>query len=383
MPTTTYMVVDARHDHSMRIPRPDRTTLLGSPNGCNQCHGDKPASWASAAIKAWYPSPKPGAQTFAEAFDLGERGAPGARDALLRIAKDGEASDIARASAFTRLASYPSREVLEAAVGSLTIGDPMVGTAAMAIIAQAEPDTRRAVFPPLLRDGSRLVRMQAARALAGQLEAELRGDDRVAFDKALAEYVAGRLFNAERPEAHVNLASLYREQGKVQAARASLRTAIELDAKFIAAPIALAEIERTQGDEQAAENILREALLANPRSGPLAHALGLCFIRQKRLAVAMNYLTQAAQWAPEEARFGYVLAVALHDRGKTGEAISTLNNVLSLHPYDRDVLLALVSYEAEMGNLGTALERAELLETLEPRDQRVAHLVALLRQKVR
>ena len=71
MPTTTYMVVDPRHDHSMRIPRPDQTYLLGTPNACNQCHSDKTASWASDAIKTWYPSPKPGYQGFAKAFDLG------------------------------------------------------------------------------------------------------------------------------------------------------------------------------------------------------------------------------------------------------------------------------------------------------------------------
>ena len=62
MPPTTYMGVDARHDHSMRIPRPDRSILLGTPNACTMCHSDKPAAWARDAIRSWYPSPKPGAQ---------------------------------------------------------------------------------------------------------------------------------------------------------------------------------------------------------------------------------------------------------------------------------------------------------------------------------
>src|SRR5690606_29142151 len=38
MPQTTYMVVDPRRDHSIRVPRPDLTVAVGSPNACNGCH---------------------------------------------------------------------------------------------------------------------------------------------------------------------------------------------------------------------------------------------------------------------------------------------------------------------------------------------------------
>jgi hypothetical protein len=54
MPTRTYMVVDIRHDHSFRIPRPDLSVKLGTPNACNDCHRDKPATWAAAAIETWH-----------------------------------------------------------------------------------------------------------------------------------------------------------------------------------------------------------------------------------------------------------------------------------------------------------------------------------------
>ncbi|MGI9243313.1 MAG: hypothetical protein ACR2RV_21120, partial [Verrucomicrobiales bacterium] len=41
MPTKHYMVVDPRRDHSLRIPRPDLSVKLGTPNACNQCHQDQ------------------------------------------------------------------------------------------------------------------------------------------------------------------------------------------------------------------------------------------------------------------------------------------------------------------------------------------------------
>src|SRR5690606_33015815 len=37
MPSRTYMVIDDRRDHSLRVPRPDLSVLLGTPNACNDC----------------------------------------------------------------------------------------------------------------------------------------------------------------------------------------------------------------------------------------------------------------------------------------------------------------------------------------------------------
>ena len=45
MPTRTYMVVDPRHDHGMRVPRPDLSIADGTPNACNGCHADRDASF--------------------------------------------------------------------------------------------------------------------------------------------------------------------------------------------------------------------------------------------------------------------------------------------------------------------------------------------------
>jgi tetratricopeptide (TPR) repeat protein len=38
MPQTTYMEVDPRRDHSIRLPRPDLSVRLGTPNACTGCH---------------------------------------------------------------------------------------------------------------------------------------------------------------------------------------------------------------------------------------------------------------------------------------------------------------------------------------------------------
>ena len=49
MPSKTYMVIDVRRDHAIRIPRPDLSVAIGTPNACNQCHTERSPEWAAAA----------------------------------------------------------------------------------------------------------------------------------------------------------------------------------------------------------------------------------------------------------------------------------------------------------------------------------------------
>jgi Flp pilus assembly protein TadD len=379
MPPTTYMGVDARHDHSMRIPRPDRSLTLGVPSACNSCHADKNPGWAAETIKSWFTTPKAGAQNFAEALDLDDRDAPGARRALMKIAADESQSAVGRASALARLARYATAEVLGLAERSSKDSDAMVRVAAIAALSSADPRARRNVLSPLLRDETRLVRIDAARALAGAAELGLPPDDRERFEKALAEYVSAQLFNAERPESHANLGALYQARGKVDDARVEYIKAFAIDPTFFPAAIAYSEATRASGDEAGAESILRRSLAANSNSGSLMHALGLSLIRQKRLDEAIESLTSAAKLDPNEPRFAYVLAVALHDTGKASQAIDALKTALARHPYNRDILIALASYEAEVNDFKSASSRAELLKKLEPENKEIEEYAATLK----
>jgi tetratricopeptide (TPR) repeat protein len=379
MPTTTYMGVDARHDHSMRIPRPDRTASLATPNACNNCHADKSAAWAIEALKSWGAGAKPGAQSFAEGFNLADRGAPGASAALQRIVDDESQSAIARASALHRSSLAPNRAALESAARALTSSDPLVRASAVAVYANADAATKRLALAPLLSDATRLVRMDAARALAGEAEGALPPADRLAFEKALDEYVAGQTFNAERPETHANLGALDLARGRTDAARAAYEKALAIDKTFAPAAISLAEIARAGGAEKAAEETLRKSLAVNPDSAALAHALGLALIRQKRLSEALESLEQAANRSPDDARFAYVFGVALHDTGAPRKAIEALTRALTRNPFDRDILMALASYEMETGDLAQALPHAELLADLEPEDRSIQNMAAAIR----
>ena len=68
------MVVDPRRDHSFRVPRPDLTLKIGTPNACGGCHSDRDARWASDAVAQWYPHGRSTTPHFGEALEAGRRG---------------------------------------------------------------------------------------------------------------------------------------------------------------------------------------------------------------------------------------------------------------------------------------------------------------------
>ena len=375
MPTTTYMVVDPRHDHGFRIPRPDRTVSLGTPNACNQCHKDRKPEWAAAAVKQWYAQPKAGHQTFAEPFAMAERGAPGAQRALVAVAEDRELSGYVRAGAIRRLGTYLGPATLPTVRVALGDPDSHVRAAAVAALADADVRLREQLLPPLLTDPVRLVRIDAARSLAGAPEARLSPQDRARFTAALDEYVAAERFNADRPEGRANLGNLHALQGRDEEAVAAYRGALALDPSFTQAALNLADLQRSRGAEGDAEKTLRATLARDPRSAPARFALGLSLTRQKRTAEALKELAEAARLAPDNSRFAYVYAVALNDAGKPAEARRELEATLKRQPYDRDALLALTLFERDAGNRARALVHARRLAELEPDSPQVQQLL--------
>jgi Tfp pilus assembly protein PilF len=223
-------------------------------------------------------------------------------------------------------------------------------------------------LPRMLRDSSKIVRMDAARALVGEAEAQLSPSDRTAFDSALREYVAAQQFEADRAHAQSNLGTLYLAQGKFQQAETKLRTALEIDPTFSAATINLADLYRAQGDDARAEQALRDALAANAEDAAVNFSLGLTLIRQKRAGEALKYFADAVRLAPEDAYFAYVNAIALNDGGAPGKAIEALEKALLSNPNDPGLLSLMATYSLQTGDEKKAAEYSKRLDELRKSD---------------
>ena len=192
MPVRTYMVVDRRHDHSFRIPRPDVSVKLGTPNACTDCHADKSPEWAANAIESWYGPNRMGFQKYAQAFHAAWSDQPNAETLLAAVAPDDETPAFARASALTELAAHVSPANVNLATSGISDPDPMVRIGALDMLEGMPPSEIWPLVSPLLTDSSRGVRIKTADLLAAVPAASQPPADREKFERAAAEFVAAR-----------------------------------------------------------------------------------------------------------------------------------------------------------------------------------------------
>lgn len=380
MPARTYMVVDTRHDHTFRIPRPDLSVTLGTPNACNDCHRDKSPQWSAAAVERWFGPDRKGFQTYGPAFHAARTDRQDAADLLSVLATDRQSPAVARASALGELASRVTAANVATARVALTDPDPMVRLGALDMLENVPADQIWLFVSPLLSDPVRGVRIRAAALLAAVPTAGQPAADRPAFDRAAAEFIAAQRSNAERPEARTTLANFLAQRGQVQEAESEYRAALRLSPQYATAAINLADLARQRGRDREGEIVLRDALAASPREAALHHALGLALTRLKRPDDALNALQRATELEPDQPRYAYVYAVALHSGGRRTEAIAVLQQALQSHPNSREILQALVSFSRVAGDAAAALGYAEKLATIAPPDQDLAALIQELRR---
>jgi predicted CXXCH cytochrome family protein len=364
MPTTTYMVVDPRHDHSLRVPRPDLSMQLGTPNPCNGCHSDRDARWAAAQVRQWYGREPLGYQRFAGAFAAANATAIDAPAHLRAIAADASHPAIARATALAQLNAPTKQSALETLAAGLRDSSPLIRLGALRSLANAPPDARARLAVQLLTDPLKAIRIEAASVLAAVPAEQLSTAQSTAFARASAEYVASQRYNADRAEARVNLGTFYANRGDAAKAQQEIKAAIALDPGFVPAYVNLADLYRVQGRDAAGEGVLRDGLKHAPKSAMLHHALGLVLVRLKRTDTALAELERATVLEPGNARFSYVYAVALHSTGKSDAAIKRLEKTSAVHPNDREILEALVSFHQARGERRAADQYANRLRKL-------------------
>ena len=331
MPTHTYMGVDKRHDHSLRIPQPDASAQIGAPDACTSCHTARDSKWAQSIITQHYPQPRHSFQTQGPAFAALEHGAAGASAQVMTIAQNTSQPAIIRASALHRLSQ--AGVAVDPTLLNKAAQDPEPLVRAAAAEAAAGNTT---VLQPLLKDGMLSVRLAASQAMRQETDA---------WRKANGEYIDVQRYNSDRPEARANLGSALLAQNDIQGGQAALQSAIKLDPGFSLGYLNLADSYRALGDEAMSEQTLREALRHGRENiGAVQFALGLSLVRQGKYEPALAALAEASRREPDNVQFTYTYAVALHDRGQKQAAISLLEKAIKRRPNEAQLAELLTIY---------------------------------------
>lgn len=374
MPETTYMGIDNRRDHSMRIPRPLLAEKVGAPNACNVCHADQTPSWAGSAIAQWANNietkiSSPSKHHNGVAIAAGREGWQSANQQLIALANDASSNPMARATALTLLNTYPNRDSYQAAQRRLSDPNPLVRIGAIEALEFLAPDQRWNDLSPLLDDKVKAVRLAATARLLGTQQASKNAR----LQANIAEYIASLQVNADRPNSQLQLASAYTSLGRYQQADQAYQQALMLEPLNAVAINNRADSFRAQGLHQRALELLVAGNKTVPNNPLLLHSLGLAQVRSGQ--PALDSLRQAANLAPDNNRYSYIYAIALNGDGKTKQAIEVLERALETSPIDRDLLIALVTINRDHGNLGQARLFARRLADAFPQDSAAKRLL--------
>ena len=352
MPEQTYMVVDPRRDHSMRIPRPHLTAEIGTPNSCTGCHAGESVAWAVSAVEEWYGVPDAGDEIrmrAARAIHAARERVPDANASLAAVANDPTESGITRATALSLAASDPSPETLALLSRHASDPDPLVRLGALAGVESLPPEARIQVAFGLLRDSIRAVRIEAARVLAPTPMASLTDAQQALLWEVSDEYVAALRVNEDHPGARTNLANFYMQRGMPFEAETAYRDVIAFDPTYLPAYLNLSDLYRAMARDRDGEAVLEQGLLAAPDHPALLHARGLLAVRLGRIDDALSDLEAAARLSAGEPRYAYVLAVARNSVGDIDGAITAIDDALAVNGDETELLRLAVSILRDAG----------------------------------
>jgi len=378
MPETTYMGVDPRRDHSMRVPRPDLSLVIGTPNACNQCHTDRDARWSLDALAEWNVRFTDTGTHPARAFHAFELGDNRAVPTLARIATDPATPVIWRATAMEALGRAGGRDALQTATTMLYDDDPMLRASTVRALEFLPLQQRFQLLIHLADDEVTAVRLEVASALAGVPPDQLPPEQGAQLRELFAEYERTLGMHADMPGTQMQLGIYYTNRGDTAAAEKAYREALFLNPQLIPAYLNLADLLRAGSRDAEARKLLLQALEIFPQHGPTLHALGLLETRGANREQALDYLRRAAEVETSGTRHRFVYAIALHDLGQPQAAIRQLQTLLRDVPADEDVLLALANYSAEMGLRTEAVRYADILTKVAPGNRAYQQLLQRL-----
>ncbi len=441
MPETTYMDVDPRRDHSLRIPRPDLSVAHGLPNACTRCHLERSQlpetkraglkqyrdwvvaaqadseiredlkridEWCLEAVRAWYPAKTGELKHFGELLAPAWREQPDAVQSVLQACQQANYPAIIRATGWHWLRQAATPEVLAAAERALQDPHPLVRAAAAQVfesvipnrddLAEVPPEQRAAIanglagriapILPLLEDPVRLVRIDAASVL-GQIPHDLlpavtSGPQRAALASAKQELTTSLLANNDRAGAHVALGVLLENEDQYERALEAYRTAIRVE------PLAAGPRSNLASAVERRVRTLRNQIQQAVAMGDRQHAEKLVEdIVPLELEIAqyrreeLDLLRRDARLVPGNADVQYRLGLALYLNGLHAEAADSLKNALRLEPQSPRCLLMLALLYQKMEQYDVAIGYAQQLLAIVPDDRSYQLMLEQLREQSR
>jgi Flp pilus assembly protein TadD len=152
------------------------------------------------------------------------------------------------------------------------------------------------------------------------------------YDEAEVELREIVKANPDDRDAHLKLASVYREQKRYGEAITEYDTASRLDTRDVNTLLTLGSLYAIKKHDEAAEATLRSALKLEPRNASAHHTLARVLLRREnKLDEALAEVEQALKLKTDEPSFLDTKALILLARNQTGGALKTIQLATQLN----------------------------------------------------
>jgi tetratricopeptide (TPR) repeat protein len=340
MPGKYYMGLDYRRDHSFRIPNPEMSEGLGTPNACTYCHADKTNKWATGYMDKWYGENRR-LSYGAYIAQIDETDTSGFNK-LVSISKDELFPPVMRAIALLRLSEqYPGKSN-PALLSSFSDIESIIRFTAVqnfTVSSASEID----FLLPLLNDPVKAIRIEVASKLSAVHE-QIPKESKKLFEQVRDEYIASMKYSADFAASRINLGNAYSYLGDTIEAIDQFKEAIRIDDEFFPAKVNLALLFNSLGENDKAELLLKDVVKKHPGQSAVKYSLGLLLAEMGKYEEAVDYLKMASLEMPNHVRAFYNLGQIEDFLGNIPEAENALLRAYQLEPDGQSVLIALIEF---------------------------------------
>jgi len=376
MPGQYFMGVDYRPDHSIRVPRPDLTISIKTPNACNQCHEDKSAKWSDEYITKWYGVKRK--SHYGTVFAAARESDPAVEIKLIEIFNDELFPLNVRATAISLLNRYNSEDASNTIQLGLDDPEPLIRETALRAYSNSNVEEYKKNILKLLNDPVKAVRAEAAIRISELPITEIPKKYQEAYKTGLAEFEDMNLYMADFPSGRLNLGIMYGNQKEFLKAAQQYEEAIKIDSLFFPAKMNLAITYSQLGKNNEAEILLRDLVENYPELSDSYYYLGLLLAEKKDYSEAIVYMLKASESMPERARINYNAGLMLQYLGRNNEAEKELLKAINKEPNNFDFLYALADHYIKTGQNNKALNTGRKLKQLFPENQMGNNIISYI-----
>ena len=306
MPQQPYMGVDFRADHSMRIPRPRLTQELGTPNACNQCHGEESTEWAVSYIEKWHGESRK--HQYGSTFRMATERQPEGF-AMLKVIYDDEVyPEIIRALSLQKMIQYYPDSSRSVHYDALVHPIDHIRFTAVSNYFVDSPEAISKLLP-LLKDGTKSIRIEAADKLYVLPKDQIPRAYKKVLEDVLAERLIALEYNGDFPGGKFNLGNFYYNTGNLDKAEEFYSRALQQDPLLHSIKVNLAYVYNQKENFEGAEKLFLSYIESEPQDGNVIFSYGLFLSERGRYEESLTYMLKAAEFSTNNVRIFYNIAM--------------------------------------------------------------------------